>query len=145
MDPVEKLLALEELRNLKARYFRLVDGKHWNAWGELFEPDIVAEFPDDDTSAVYRSREEFVANVKSFLHPAVTLHHGHTPELDLLTPTSAKGIWVMQDWLYWPEGKETVGIRSILGWGHYHETYVKTSGSWRISTLKLTRIHRVVT
>jgi hypothetical protein len=26
------------------------------------------------------------------------------------------------------------------GYGHYHETYEKTDGRWRISSLKLTRL-----
>jgi hypothetical protein len=26
------------------------------------------------------------------------------------------------------------------GWGHYHETYVKGDGGWRIQTLTLTRL-----
>ena len=148
METIDKLLALEELRMLKARYFRLLDTKQWSAWSELFTPDIVAEFPDDHPDAVYHGREAFVTTVKTSLDPAVTLHHGHTPELTILGPTSAKGIWVMQDWLYWPEGGNTVvltGVRSVLGWGHYHETYVKASGEWRIATLKLTRMHKVVT
>ena len=145
MDVIEWLVAIEELKRLKARYFRLVDAKKWDEWGALFEPDVVAEFPDDDSAAVYRGREEFVGSVKHFLGPAVTLHHGHTPELDVSGPESATGVWTMQDWLYWPEDNQIAGVRSLLGWGHYHESYVKTSGHWRISTLKLTRVHRVVT
>jgi hypothetical protein len=148
VDTVDRLWALEELRLLKARYFRLLDSKQWDAWSELFEPEIIAEFPDDQPDAVYRGRETFVNIVRSSLGPAVTLHHGHTPELEITSPTEAKGVWTMQDWLYWPEGGNQVGVtgvRSVLGWGHYHETYVKTSGLWRIASLKLTRIHRIVT
>lgn len=148
MNTLEKLDALEELRQLKARYFRLLDTKQWDAWSELFEPDILAEFPDDHSDAVYRGRAAFVNVVRSSLGPALTLHHGHTPELEVMSPVSAKGIWTMQDWLYWPEGGNQVGltgVRSVLGWGHYHETYLKSSGAWRIATLKLTRMHKVVT
>jgi hypothetical protein len=148
MNTLERLGALEELRHLKARYFRLLDTKQWDAWSELFEPDVVAEFPDDHAEAVYRGRDAFVNVVRSSLGPALTLHHGHTPELDVLSPVSAKGIWTMQDWLYWPEGGNQVGltgVRSVLGWGHYHETYVKKSDAWRIATLKLTRMHKLVT
>jgi hypothetical protein len=147
MNEIEKLVALEELRLLKARYFRYLDTKQWSAWSELFEPDIVADFRDESPDTVYRGREEFVNTVKGSLDPAVTLHHGHTPELEILSPTTAKGIWVMQDWLYWPEGGNKVGIpgiHSVLGWGHYHETYLKGSSGWRIATLRLTRIRKIV-
>lgn len=147
LDTIDRLLALEELRFLKARYFRLLDTKRWNEWAELFEPDIIAEFRDEHPDAVYHGRDAFVTTVKASLDPALTLHHGHTPELEVLSETSAKGVWTMQDWLYWPDGGNqtgVTGIRSLLGWGHYHETYRKSSGQWRIATLKLTRMHKIV-
>jgi hypothetical protein len=147
MTNIEKLLALEELRLMKARYFRLLDSKRWSEWSELFEEDIVADFQDEQPDLVYRGRNAFVSAVQISLGPALTLHHGHTPELEILSENTAKGIWAMQDWLYWPESGNTlglIGMRSLLGWGHYHETYVKRSDSWRIATLKLTRMHKVV-
>jgi hypothetical protein len=76
------------------------------------------------------------------LEKAVTIHHGHTPELEILSPTAAKGIWCMQDWLHWPEGGPfPAGYQHLIGWGHYHETYTKSAEGWRICTLTLTRIH----
>ena len=146
MNPVDRLIALEDLRLLKARYFRFLDSKQWPEWLELFEPDFVGDFDHDSPGLVYRGREAFVSAIREALGPALTLHHGHQPELEVLGPDTARGIWTMQDWLYWPEGGNTVGvtgIRSLLGWGHYHETYRKTNGHWRIATLKLTRMHRV--
>jgi hypothetical protein len=28
----------------------------------------------------------------------------------------------------------------MTGWGHYHETYRKEAGGWRIASMKLTRL-----
>jgi hypothetical protein len=148
MNAIDRLVALEDLRLLKARYFRFLDSKQWTEWSELFEPDIVADFDHDAPGLVYRDRDSFVSAIRSALGPALTLHHGHTPELEVLGPDAARGVWTMQDWLYWPEGGNTVGvtgIQTLLGWGHYHETYRKTGANWRIATLKLTRMHRVTT
>ena len=139
MSDTEKLLALEELRILKARYFRFVDGKRWSEWGALFEPNVLARFHHAGQIMEFKGREALVDTVSRFLQPALTIHHGHTPELELLSPTAASGNWVMQDWLYWPEGTHPDGVRCILGWGHYEETYCKASGAWRIATLTLTR------
>ena len=36
MAPDESLLAIEQIRQLKARYFRLLDTKQWDEWGEVF-------------------------------------------------------------------------------------------------------------
>jgi hypothetical protein len=33
-----------------------------------------------------------------------------------------------------------VPFRRFRGFGHYHETYRKVSGEWRIATLRLTRL-----
>jgi len=64
----------------------------------------------------------------------VTVHHGHMPEIELTSETTAKGIWAMQDLLRWPDGRE------LCGYGHYHETYVRRGGEWRIQSSKLTRL-----
>jgi hypothetical protein len=69
----------------------------------------------------------------------ITVHHGHMPEIELTSPTTATGIWAMEDHLWWPAGSP---ITSLHGYGHYHETYRKSSEGWRIATLTLTRLHR---
>ncbi len=40
----------------------------------------------------------------------------------------------MQDRLIWEDG------RTMTGYGHYHERYVKQDGRWRIAEQKLTRL-----
>ncbi|WP_242423801.1 nuclear transport factor 2 family protein, partial [Frankia sp. EI5c] len=55
-------------------------------------------------------------------------------EITLTSPSSATGIWAMEDRVRFPDGTE------LLGFGHYHETYAKVGGAWRISRQKLTRL-----
>jgi hypothetical protein len=64
----------------------------------------------------------------------VTVHHGHTPEIELTSATTARGIWAMEDMLRWPDGRE------MHGYGHYHETYELVEDAWRIKTSTLTRL-----
>jgi hypothetical protein len=68
------------------------------------------------------------------LADVVTVHHGHMPEIELTSPTTATGIWSMEDMLRWPEGHE------MHGYGHYHETYEKVGGAWRIKSSRLSRL-----
>ncbi len=56
------------------------------------------------------------------------------PEITLTGPGTASGIWSMEDIVEFPDG--TV----LQGYGHYHETYRKVDGEWRIATLHLTRL-----
>ena len=142
MDVAEKLLTIEELKQLKARYFRLVDTKQWAAWGQLFTPDVVVDFSADNPGhEPIRGRDELVKTVEYRLGTCKSLHHGHMPEIKILTPTTARGIWVMQDFLDWPTDQEApLGYHSLVGWGHYHEAYVKSAEGWQIATLQLTRM-----
>ena len=66
---------------------------------------------------------------------AVTVHQGHMPEIDLTSETTATGIWALNDIIIWSSGMR------LDGYGHYHETYEKSDGEWRIKSSKLTRLH----
>ncbi len=137
IDPVQRLLDIEAIHQLKARYFRLMDTKRWDDWGMVFATDVVMEVPEADL--VINGRAEVVAFVSTALEHARTVHHGHMPEIELTSDTTATGIWAMEDHLWFSEG-HALGIAQLHGYGHYHETYEKVDGRWLIKTLKLTRI-----
>ncbi len=77
--------------------------------------------------------DDFVPMVLGSLESAATMHHCHTPEITLTSPVTATGIWAMEDWIIFGNGNE------LHGAGHYHETYEKQDGTWKIVTLHLTR------
>jgi hypothetical protein len=132
MDDIQAIL------QLKARYFRTMDTKDWEGMRRVFTDDFVG-----DTSAaggnVIAGADDFVAFLKETLSGAVTVHQGHMPEIDLISATTASGIWALADVVIWPNG-----VR-LTGYGHYHETYEKVGNEWRIKTLKLTRLHTDLT
>ncbi len=138
---VQRLTDIEAIKQLKARYFRLMDQKRWDEWGQVFAEDCVMEVPEAEM--VNHGRQEIVANVSGALVGTVTTHHGHMPEIEITSPTTARGIWAMQDFLQMPEGSP-LGVKSLVGWGHYHETYELVGGEWKIKTLVLTRLRRDV-
>jgi SnoaL-like domain len=143
MDSLERLTALEDIRALKARYFRSMDTKDWDGFAEVFAPDAVmdmsSEVPDSDDpdAGITRGNKEIAAFVHIHVDDVTTVHHGHMPEIEILSPTTARGVWAMEDKLRWPEGSP---IHTMHGYGHYHETYELVDGAWRISTLTLTRL-----
>lgn len=126
------------IEQLKARYFRFLDTRDWDALRLVFADDVVVDTSDSGGSVV-AGADAFVAVLRKVLEGAVTVHHGHMPEIEFTSPTTASGIWSMEDRIRWPDG------RDLQGYGHYHETYEKTDGVWRIKTLKLTRIRLDVT
>jgi hypothetical protein len=156
MTPTEKLEAVEEIKRLRARYFRFVDTKDWDGLRGLFAPDAridlsYAQTPTDhllrpvaidgapqpiNPQAVF-GVDEFVATAKSSLGEAVSVHHGHMPEIEVTGEDSATGVWAMEDMIRWPE---TYVVRRLHGFGHYRETYVRLAQGWRIQTMQLTRL-----
>jgi SnoaL-like protein len=173
MTDVERLLAIEEIKHLKARYFRCMDTKHWDAFEAVFAPDVVFDlrqgiFARDPISGeILRSGDIQVeegsigeawvqvgaANVRAFeervLTGVITVHHGHMPEIEITSATTARGLWTMEDilrfplkaanplvsWL--PEGS---AFKELHGFGVYHETYERIDGRWLIKTLMLRRL-----
>jgi uncharacterized protein (TIGR02246 family) len=124
---------VEAIKQLKARYFRTMDMKDWEGMRAVFADDVVV----DTTSSggdVVEGADEFMAFLRGMIGDVVTVHHGHMPEIVLTSPTSASGIWSMEDMLRWPNGME------LHGYGHYHETYEKRDNTWRIKATTLTRL-----
>ena len=141
MDAIEKLAAIEEIKQLKARYFRYVDSKQYEALEQLFTPDVKVDHSEDHPDAKHDNRADWMRMIRDGMSETVSIHHGHTPEIEITGSTTAKGIWVMQDWIWWPEGVPLpTGHRNMVGWGHYHETYIKTAEGWRIASVTLKRM-----
>ncbi len=144
MDLLEQLLAIEEIKQLKARYFRFLDEKRWAELAEVFsddaEMDVSGEFvrsgQDPELGRIKGGGKAIAALIGQALENVVSVHHGHMPEITITNPTTAEGVWAMEDLLQFAEGP----MRSLHGFGHYHERYVKTERGWRIQKLVLTRL-----
>jgi hypothetical protein len=130
---------VEQIKDLKARYFRYFDTKQWDRWRDLFTEDCTY----DGTSRSYSGRDEFVEGTRRRLDPATTVHQGHTPEIRILGPTSAKGIWPMFDHVEFDDVIDHGhGVsRGFTGFGHYEEEYRKENGEWKICFLRITRLY----
>ncbi len=129
---------IEAIKQLKARYFRMMDTKNWEGLAEVFAGDVVIDMTGEG-GGITRGVAEYMPFLRENIETVVTVHHGHMPEIELTSPATATGIWAMEDKLWWPEGSP---IEHLHGYGHYHETYEKARGQWRIKTMRLTRLRR---
>ncbi|MGW4131912.1 nuclear transport factor 2 family protein [Amycolatopsis japonica] len=141
VDDVERLAAIEAIKQLKACYFRTLDGQDWEGFRSVFTEDArigpnESGRPDGRTVGP-EGRDEFVALVKARLARVTSVHQGHMPEIDVLSSTEARGIWAMEDLLVFPDGSP---VARLHGFGHYHETYVRGPEGWKIASTRLTRI-----
>lgn len=138
MDALQTLIETEALKTLKARYFRFLETKDWESWTQVWAPEIDHEIPSVGQKHV-GPREDFVRHVARVLEGVVTVHHGHTCEIEVTSPTTARAIWAFQDYLQ-PGPGAAPDAPDLVGFGHYHETYVKSEAGWQIKTQRLTRL-----
>ena len=141
MTEIETLLAIEEIKCLKSRYFRFFDTKDWARWkSEVWAPDATLTFSDFGET-VLEGAEAIVSFCEQGMANQTTVHHGHMPEIEVLSSDTARGVWAMEDILRVAEGETAdLGYKTYHGFGHYHETYVKLAEGWRIKSTVLTRL-----
>jgi len=138
MNTLERLQAVEDIRNLKARYFRLMDTKQWDTFATLFTPDMQVISPNGNVWL--RGGAAFAQSIRHSLEHSVSIHQGFTAEIEIIDADNAKAIWSMQDVIEWEDCHPREGWKSILGRGHYHDTYRRIESIWRIATLSLIRL-----
>lgn len=151
----EQLLAIEQIKRTFAARLRCMDNKQWDVYPTLHTDDVVSEtwggLPGDKqpqtegTSNRVVGKDKLTRAISTLLGGSTavtTVHHGHTPEIELTSDDTARGIWAMEDKLWWTNGDHE---EHLHGYGHYHEEYRKVNGRWLISYRKLTRLREDVT
>ena len=136
------LVAIEEIRQLKGRYFRLMDQRLWGDWVLLFTEDVHALYEFGSKyglgSTEFKGADQLKKGVSEFLSPGISVHQGFMPEIEVTSPTTARGTWAMQENLCMP-------TYDYVGYGHYVEDYLKEHGVWKIENIVLTRLFYNVT
>lgn len=133
----EDLVEIERIRQLKARYFQLMDQKRWDEWSMVFCEDVTIDTTQEG-SPLINGRKEFLDYLLPILEGVQTVHHGHMSQIEITSSTTATATWSMEDMLWWPPER---GGQKIWGMGWYFEEYRKEAdGEWRILDLKLRRI-----
>jgi hypothetical protein len=148
MDALARLVAIEEIRQLKSRYFRFVDTRDFEGFGQLFCRDAVWDATEarryrtadgawvGPVGEVYRGRETIATWVRDAFRSAKSGHFGHSHEITIESDTEARGIVGMEDHIRAADGR----TRLLYAAGHYHERYRVEDGAWRIAETRLTRL-----
>jgi hypothetical protein len=127
------LVEIELIKQLKARYFRLMDQKRWDEFADLFTVDCEQSWqsaPDQPPGGGI-GREGVVSFIRESLAGMRSTHHGHMPEIELTSPTTAVGIWALYDHC------SCDGEVAFDGAGYYRDEYSKQDGHWLIRSTRL--------
>lgn len=134
MSDMEQLLAIEDIKHLKALRILALDNKDWETYASLHAPDHVS---DNDGETPKPDFKENVTRLANLLAEVVTVHHVHSPVITFTSPTIASGAWAMEDNLYWQQDGDNHWLK---GYGFYYETYEKRDGNWLFTSRKLKRL-----
>ncbi|MEH1168265.1 nuclear transport factor 2 family protein [Micromonospora sp. CPCC 205539] len=150
MRDLPTLNAIEDIRDLEARYARYADEKRWDDLAGLFAEDGWFRPLDVDGNEVaYMGSREAIATQLNTRNSGDVqpIHQLFTHEIEIESASTAKAVWAMADLIFRgdsaiPEQKPGDALppfRTMRGWGHYHVTYRKVDGRWFIATRTQTR------
>ncbi|MFJ8358043.1 nuclear transport factor 2 family protein [Streptomyces sp. NPDC093984] len=94
---VQRLADIEDIRQVKARYFRYLESKQWSKLAALF-----TAHPAIDVGAKYSSGKELAEKTAALLGDAPTAHQGFLPEIQV-HGNRATAIWAMEDYVSFPD------------------------------------------
>lgn len=151
MTEAERLSAIEEIRSVKARYWRGVDTGDGALVRSILAENCELDFRGCCTDP--RSGEDFLPTMNvvmrgrgswkaDALSEIVSAHHGHQSEITVTGPDAAgriaaSAIWAFTDRLWMPAGFR---FALLEGYGHYHDTYVMEADGWKVQTCRITRL-----
>lgn len=149
MTTVQDLIEFHEITQLKYRYLRGLDTQQWDVLEACFTEDAHAWYTGG--AFTHTGRRQIVDFLRELIPPAfVSSHVALHPEIKLTGPTTAEGIWRLQDIVYFTEANPVFdyarieGGEEMTGAGYYFETYRKEAGEWLIASIGYQRIFEVI-
>lgn len=134
MTDIERLVALEDIKVLKARRDQAIDTKNWDLYHSLHAEDHISHHADEGYSQ-WIGPDKMIEGVKASLKGKRSSHHSHTPDITFESPTKANAIWGMEDLIFDEETLELL----LHGFGFYHESCEKRDGEWKFTYRQLRR------
>lgn len=138
-DAIQLLLDIEAIKRVKHAYFRCIDTGNFEELKTLFHPDVTVHFRGGTYEWKLKGRDEYVASIQdSFHNRSVGHHNGHHPEIDVLSATTATGVWYLADHMWIMSNKNYT-----YGTAIYWDRYEKVDGQWLIVDSQYERVYEV--
>jgi SnoaL-like domain len=120
MNSLDELIAIEEIKKLKGRYQRALDAGKWDEFANCLAEDFTVW--ETGLSEPVVGREAVLKQTRqSFKNYGGWKHHVLLPDIEILSDTTAKGVWTITSFE-----------------GIYEDEYVKIDGKWRVRKTSVT-------
>jgi bile-acid 7alpha-dehydratase len=125
---------VEAIRRLRNKYFRCLDGRLWDEMAECFADDVDASYFNGELKFSGKNAlvQFFMLGLTDVL---IGMHHGHHPEIEITSETTARGTWGLHNYLI--DKKNNRGQRIA---GVYQDEYVKEGDQWKIKSIVCNQI-----
>ena len=124
---------IEAIKRLKSKYFRNLDTKSWDELEQCFTKDATTSYYSGMFS--HQGVDDIMKFLSEVVGPPTTMHHGHNPEIDIISDNTATGIWRLEDYVIVHDFN-----MSMHGSAIYHDEYVKVNGEWKIKHTGFDRV-----
>lgn len=124
------LADIEAIKQVKYRYLRALDTKHWDDFADTLAEDITADYgPSLGEELHFANRTDLVDYMRSALGPAVITEHRVTHPEIIVNGDTASGSWYLQDRVIVAEYNFM-----LIGAAFYRDQYRRTDHGWKISS-----------
>jgi hypothetical protein len=135
----EDLVVVEQIRQLKYRYCRLLDQKRFDELHGVLAPDATASYGGGahelaGASAIVGWLHDALGSTR-----AITSHLVSQPEIELVGEGEAVGVWALRDLVLLVDAGFTV-----RGASFYEDRYRRIDGDWRIQHTGYRRLYEEI-
>jgi SnoaL-like domain len=120
---------IDEIKQVKYRYLRALDTKHWDEFAATLTKDVVGDY---DASVGeehhFTDRDSLVEFMRSAMPANIITEHRVTHPEITVEGDEASATWYLQDRVIVPDFNFM-----LIGAAFYHDRYRKTDEGWKIS------------
>ena len=126
---LDDLADIEAIKQVKYRYLRALDTKHWDDFTNTLAEDIKADYgPSIGNELHFTNRADLVEYMRTSLPANVITEHRVTHPDIVVDGDTATGSWYLQDRVIVAEFNFM-----LIGAAFYRDTYRRTDDGWKIS------------
>ena len=129
--------AVQAIKQVKYRYLRALDTKHWDDFANTLTEDIVGDYGSSLGKELhFTNRAELVEFMRSAMPAGIITEHRVTHPEITVDGDEGEAIWYLQDRVIVPEYNFM-----LFGAAFYHDSYRRTVGGWKISATAYDRTY----